>query len=180
MEIAKKLYDQGHSLRQAAQVAGVSASGLWKFLVRNGLARRKPGSPKKLSHYAKEQILREHLEYGVGISALARKYSVSKETIRRVFAEHGKMTYSLAQVKRAQAIRRDKEVYNRVIDLYRKGFPVKEIAKMVRTSQRRVSRIVRTFIQGLPQSVFSPLQRSVAEESDSGGRQESQNTDMGH
>jgi len=160
MEIARKLYEQGQSLRQAAQVAGVSASGLWKWLVRNGLERRRPGSPRKLSNYAKEQILIEHLEHGIGVSALARKYNVSKETIRRVFAEHGKMTYSLSQVKRVQALRRDKELYGRVVDLYRKGFPVKEIARIVHTSQRRVSRIVRTFVQSLPQSVFAPQQRS--------------------
>jgi transposase-like protein len=154
--IAQRLYEQGQSLRHAAHVAGVSASGLWKYLARHGIARRTPGAPRKLTAYVKEQILREHLNEGVGVSTLARRHGVSKETIRRVFAEHGKLTYSLAQVKRVQALKRDREVYTRVIDLYRKGFPVKEIAKTVRTSQRRVSRIVRTFIQGLPQAVFAP------------------------
>lgn len=164
MEIAKRLYMEGQSLKQAASVAGVSVSGLWKYLVRHGLERRKPGAQPKLTKYAKQQILHDHLEYGIGISALARRFNVSKETIRRVFAEYGKMTYSLAQIKKVQALRRDREVYNRVIDLYRKGFPVKEIAKTVKTSQRRVSRIVRSFIQQLPYPVLSEhLQRSSDE-----------------
>lgn len=155
MQIAAKLYSQGHSLRSAAETAGVSASGLWKYLVRSGIARRPAGPKPRVSNWARAQILREHLEYGIGISALARKYNLSRETVRKIFKEEGKLTYTLSQIKRVQAAKRDKELQNRILSLYRKGFPVKEIAKTVRTSQRRVSRIVRNFIQSLPDNVLS-------------------------
>jgi len=158
MKIAVSLYEKGMTLRQAAGHVGVSVSGLWKYMVKNGIARRAQGSPRKVPGFLREEILREHLEKGIGISALARRYNLSKETIRKIFREEGKMIYTASQVKKVAARRRDEELRPRIIDLYRKGFPVKEIAKTVRTSQRRVSRVVRQFIQSLGPEVLSSKQ----------------------
>ena len=155
MEIAVKLYQQGASLRKAAETAGISPAGLWKYMVRHGITRRASGPQSKVSSYLRAQILRDHLEHGIGISTIARRYNLSRETVRRIFKEEGKLTFTLAQLKRVQAQKRDEEFRKRILSLYRRGFPVKEIAKTVKTSQRRVSRIVRDFIQSLPENVLS-------------------------
>lgn len=149
MRIAVELYKRGDSLSKAASTAGVSVSGLWKYMIRNGLPRRSQGRTRRVTAYLREVILREHLVEGIGVSTIARKHNLSKATVRRIFQEEGKLTYSLSQLKRKQALVKDAALSPRIIDLYRKGFPVKEIAKLCKTSQRRVSRIVREFVRSI-------------------------------
>ena len=176
MKIAIDLYSRGYSLHEAAEVVGVSVSGLWKRMVREGVARRSQGRTRKLSSYLRETILREHLVDGLGISAIAAKHNLSKSTVRRVFAEEGKLTYTLQQLKKLQASKRDAALSDRILDLYRRGYPVKEIARTCRTSQRRVSRIVREFVKSLSQ----PHTQTTNERSRSVNVGEGEDSGLGH
>lgn len=140
VDVAVSLYNSGMSLRQIAKELGVSHTAVWKIL------RGRVKKPLASGRIPKE-VLDEALERyakGIGLHTLSKELGVHKNTLRKAFEENGVMLRSAADGRRARRERNDQDHTPRVLELFRLGYPIAEIAKMCGTSIRRVMRIVRS------------------------------------